>query len=102
MQRGYLARFGYLTQGQPEVGNLLHGDSAQAQAYEDEFRIAIKTLQVRLINYLLTIYLSIKVTGGSLGSFDPTVLTTPFSVTRKGNMFVSPIELCTMLYVCRG
>ncbi|CAG4987154.1 unnamed protein product, partial [Parnassius apollo] len=41
--RSYLETFGYLKKGQPEVGNLLMGDVAQS--YEDEFRIAVKTLQ---------------------------------------------------------
>ncbi|XP_038210086.1 matrix metalloproteinase-2-like [Zerene cesonia] len=41
--RSYLEQFGYLKKGQPEVGNLLMGDVSHS--YEDEFRIAIKTLQ---------------------------------------------------------
>ncbi|CAH4028451.1 unnamed protein product [Pieris brassicae] len=43
VQRSYLEQFGYLKKGQPEVGNLLMGDVSHS--YEDEFRIAIKTLQ---------------------------------------------------------
>ncbi|KPJ08540.1 Matrix metalloproteinase-16 [Papilio machaon] len=41
--RSYLENFGYLKKGQPEMANLLLGDVAQS--YEDDFRIAIKTLQ---------------------------------------------------------
>uniref|UniRef100_A0A2A4IWM9 Peptidoglycan binding-like domain-containing protein n=1 Tax=Heliothis virescens TaxID=7102 RepID=A0A2A4IWM9_HELVI len=42
-QRSYLETFGYLKKGRPEVGNLqLMGNE---QEYEDDFRIAIKTLQ---------------------------------------------------------
>ncbi|XP_041979195.1 matrix metalloproteinase-2-like [Aricia agestis] len=41
--RSYLETFGYLKKGNPEVGNLLMGDVAHS--YEDDFRIAIKTLQ---------------------------------------------------------
>lgn len=41
--RSYLETFGYLKKGRPEVGNLqLMGNE---QEYEDDFRIAIKTLQ---------------------------------------------------------
>ncbi|KPI95612.1 Matrix metalloproteinase-16 [Papilio xuthus] len=43
MNRSYLENFGYLKKGQPEMANLLLGDVAQS--YEDDFRIAIKTLQ---------------------------------------------------------
>ncbi|CAH2096080.1 unnamed protein product [Euphydryas editha] len=41
--RTYLETFGYLRKGHPEVGNLLMGDVSHS--YEDDFRIAIKTLQ---------------------------------------------------------
>lgn len=46
-QRSYLQNFGYLKKGQPEMANLLMGDVAQS--YEDDFRIAIKTLQVGVV-----------------------------------------------------
>lgn len=49
-QRNYLQQFGYLKKGQPEIGNLLLGDDAN---YEDDFRIAIKTLQVFILNYIM-------------------------------------------------
>ncbi|XP_063536564.1 matrix metalloproteinase-2 [Cydia strobilella] len=39
----YLQKFGYLQTGRPEVQNLVSG--AAAEYYEDDFRIAIKTLQ---------------------------------------------------------
>ncbi|GBP77743.1 Matrix metalloproteinase-16 [Eumeta japonica] len=39
----YLEKFGYLKVGRPEMANLVHGDSVQE--LEDDFRIAIKTLQ---------------------------------------------------------
>lgn len=47
-QRNYLEQFGYLKKGQLEVGNLLLGN--ESQNYEDDFRIAIKTLQVCILN----------------------------------------------------
>ncbi|XP_047991445.1 uncharacterized protein LOC125230352 [Leguminivora glycinivorella] len=40
----YLQKFGYLQAGRPEVQNLVSG--VDAEYYEDDFRIAIKTLQV--------------------------------------------------------
>ncbi|CAB3220699.1 unnamed protein product [Arctia plantaginis] len=43
MLRNYLEQFGYLKKGSPEVGNLQLGDSTQD--YEDDFRLAVKTLQ---------------------------------------------------------
>lgn len=46
-QRNYLQHFGYLKQGQLEVGNLLLGNGSQY--YEDDFRIAIKKLQVGIL-----------------------------------------------------
>lgn len=56
-QRNYLEQFGYLKKGQPEVGNLLMGDVSHF--YEDEFRIAIKTLQVSTLLELIIHLLSI-------------------------------------------
>lgn len=53
-QRRYLEKFGYLATGRPEVGNLVHEDAAEF--YEDEEKIAIKTLQVLVIP--LTLFLS--------------------------------------------
>ncbi|XP_028041284.1 uncharacterized protein LOC114251269, partial [Bombyx mandarina] len=41
--RGYLETFGYLSKSRPEVGNLIM--DGNEQSYEDDFRIAIKTLQ---------------------------------------------------------
>lgn len=45
-QRGYLETFGYLKKGRPEVGNLQL--MTHEHEYEDELRIAIKTLQVSI------------------------------------------------------